>query len=420
MMQRLVGWHKTIINPVIRSRISNGLMAFVVIGFMFSNATMASALSPSEQTEINGDSKYYDATPTAAECASTTPSGPLTGSDNAEKAFNYFTGKGLTPAQAAGIVGNFQQESGVNPNEPGGYLGQWGGGRLTALINYATKQGKPVTDLGVQLDYVWLELNGDYSGVLAHVRATTNYTDATVQFMGPTPDPQPGEPNEVSGGYENPGDPQTANRIKDAMGFFSLYGGAAAVAAAPAAGGSSTCSGTGGTGQNTQFIDGFTTYDQCDPTWGSKSYGDGNICADGCGPSSMAMIITNLTGKSVTPDVTAAYAQSHGLYVAGEGSSWSIAPDEAANWHLKSVPISSDVTSITKALQAGGLVIVAGEGPAPFTSGGHFIVIRGVTADGKWKVGDPDASHVGANTQEWDPAQLVTSMNKGSAYDITK
>ena len=54
---------------------------------------------------------------------------------NDQASFDYFVGKGLTPFQAAGIVGNLDQESGVNPTAvqsggPGRGVAQWSvGGR---------------------------------------------------------------------------------------------------------------------------------------------------------------------------------------------------------------------------------------------------------------------------------------------------
>jgi hypothetical protein len=139
----------------------------------------------------------------------------LVGSDNQQKIFNYFLGKGLSPAQAAGITGNFGQESGYNPSSPGGYLAQWGGGRLTALEALAQKDNKPVTDLGVQLDYVWLELTGgpgageDDSAVLQHLKGSNTASDAATIF---------------SNEYERPGDPQLQNRIDYANDTLSKYG----------------------------------------------------------------------------------------------------------------------------------------------------------------------------------------------------
>ena len=50
-----------------------------------------------------------------------------------------FTSAGLTKSGAAAIVGNWVQESSLNPNEPGGLLGQWQGSRLTNEHAYAAK-----------------------------------------------------------------------------------------------------------------------------------------------------------------------------------------------------------------------------------------------------------------------------------------
>jgi beta-N-acetylhexosaminidase len=86
----------------------------------------------------------------------------LNGSTNAEKVWNYFVGKGLTNIQVASIMGNLQQESGFsttieNPRTFAHGLGQWLGGRKTALF------AKPNhDDLAVQLDFMWEELNGSY------------------------------------------------------------------------------------------------------------------------------------------------------------------------------------------------------------------------------------------------------------------
>src|SRR5690606_28579908 len=80
----------------------------------------------------------------------------LRGNDAAEQAFNYFIDKGLTPEQAAGIVGNLQSESGVQPgrNQDGGGpafgIAQWEGGRRTNLERFAAARGKPVDDLATQ------------------------------------------------------------------------------------------------------------------------------------------------------------------------------------------------------------------------------------------------------------------------------
>ena len=105
----------------------------------------------------------------------------LAGNDNAEKILNFFMQKGLTLAQASGFIGNMQQESGLRPDiiEGGAtagpdYVPQNGKGfglvqwtftaRQAPLVKLADEMGKPVTDIGVQLEYVWQELNGNWKG----------------------------------------------------------------------------------------------------------------------------------------------------------------------------------------------------------------------------------------------------------------
>lgn len=393
----------------------------VVIVIVQSGTAPVLAISKASLEAINGNSAFYDPSNAGQVCqsfgATPTASGPLIGNDNEQKIFNYFIAKKLGPIQTAGIVGNFGQESHWSPTTPGGYLAQWGGARLTNLQKFAASQNKPVTDLQVQLDFVWKELNESYTKVLKNLNAATTVEDATNQFMGPTPLPNGG----TTDGYENPGKPELQKRINYAKDALKLYGGAAATTAAlvtTITGSGGGCSSAVGNSQNTKFIDGFTVYNQCDPAWASKPYGNGTICQNACGPSSMAMIITNLKGTTVTPDTIATFAMSNGLYINGVGSSWNIAPVVAKAYGLKAVAIGADVAKITATLQAGGLVAAPGSGAKPFTSGGHYIVIRAVTAEGKWKVGD--SGHSNTSSLDWDPQQLVNEMHGGGVYAISK
>ena len=112
---------------------------------------------------------------------------------NDQAAYDYFVGKGLAPFQAAGIVGNLDQESGVDPSAvqsggPGRGIAQWSvGGRWDTdsgdnATAYAAQQGQSVWSLQLQLDFIWYELT-TFSGYgLAALQATTNVTDATVTF----------------------------------------------------------------------------------------------------------------------------------------------------------------------------------------------------------------------------------------------
>jgi hypothetical protein len=107
-------------------------------------------------------------------------------SQKQQTALSFFQSKGWTAAQAAGIVGNLQAESGLNPqafNGAGGGKGaagvaQWRGVRQTV---FETKYGIPLSKatLEQQLDYVNYELTeGAEKDAGKRLKATTNAADA--------------------------------------------------------------------------------------------------------------------------------------------------------------------------------------------------------------------------------------------------
>lgn len=79
--------------------------------------------------------------------------------------------RGLSPVMAEGVMMNLRDESGFDPgiNEAapvvpgsrGGFgLAQWTGPRRVALEQYAAQTGRPVDDVGAQLDFLMTELHG--------------------------------------------------------------------------------------------------------------------------------------------------------------------------------------------------------------------------------------------------------------------
>lgn len=97
--------------------------------------------------------------------------------------FDFFRGVGFKAAQAAAWVGNFTQESGLNPSavQPNGQghgLGQWGGGRFAALENFAKSRGTNWTDLATQLAFVMYELSGPESAAYQAIKSTDSISGA--------------------------------------------------------------------------------------------------------------------------------------------------------------------------------------------------------------------------------------------------
>jgi hypothetical protein len=98
---------------------------------------------------------------------------------NADKIYKFFISKGFTPFQAAGFVGNFNQESRLDPtttNSIGAIgLAQWLGARKTNLL----QQPNPYS-LDTQLNFVWTELTTTEKSAYNKIKATTNIKDATI------------------------------------------------------------------------------------------------------------------------------------------------------------------------------------------------------------------------------------------------
>jgi Phage tail lysozyme len=76
----------------------------------------------------------------------------------------------LSDAKIAAFVGNFQQESNLKSdieNSIGAFgIGQWLGSRKEELKKFAILQGKPITDLDLQVDFIAHELNTTEKKVL--------------------------------------------------------------------------------------------------------------------------------------------------------------------------------------------------------------------------------------------------------------
>ena len=122
--------------------------------------------------------------------------------------------------------------------------------------------------------------------------------------------------------------------------------------------------------------------------YGNIPYGGGSIASSGCGPTSFAMIASYLTDTTITPADAVAWC-GNSYYMPGVGTYWSYFQAAANHSGCGSVTQTSDANQVLQALSEGHPVI-SSQRAGLFTSGGHFIVLRGVTADSKVLVNDPN------------------------------
>ena len=211
------------------SAFSNSIMKS--LGFKVDDSSSSGSTGSSDGTSVSNDSIQ---------------SANLTGSSNAQKIWNYLKEQGLTNEGAAGLMGNMQQESGLNPmnlqnsyekklgytdqsyttavdngsynnfvNDSAGYgLVQWTYHSLKQeLLNYKKQTGKSIGDLGMQLGFLAHQLQSSYPGVWSTLKSTNSITDAT---------------NKVMLEFERPGDQSQAARKKRAgfsKSFYDTYAG---------------------------------------------------------------------------------------------------------------------------------------------------------------------------------------------------
>ncbi len=193
----------------------------------------------------------------------------LAGSDNQQKAFNYFISKGFSPQQSAGIIGNLIAESGVNPkrvqstespkgdkdnitvNDKTGYgIAQWtSSGRQQGLVDFARARGMQIEgDLALQLDYLLQELTTGYKKVYDAVKVAPDLATASSIFMTK---------------FESPKDQSANAQAKRAsMGaqVLALYGGGAVPSPSGTLASGSACEGGGEAGGSGGMSAGFVGF----------------------------------------------------------------------------------------------------------------------------------------------------------------
>ncbi|KUO73785.1 MAG: murein hydrolase [Desulfosporosinus sp. BRH_c37] len=163
------------------------------------------------------------------------------------------------------------------------------------------------------------------------------------------------------------------------------------------------------------FTDGATPvvyYNQGDERYKDMPYGTDNIGGYGCGPTAMAMVVSSLTDKTVDPVEMAEWSYDNGYWAPGGGSYHSLIPGAAKAFGLQVEGcLAKEPQKIVDALSSGKLV-VALMGKGHFTSSGHFIVLRGVTAGGKILVADPASKK--RSEQEWDLSIILNEAHKSA------
>lgn len=134
-------------------------------------------------------------------------------------------------------------------------------------------------------------------------------------------------------------------------------------------------------------------YTQNDPRWANLGYGrfksgsGSTMGMGGCGPTAMANVYSNLTGRRMNPAQMARFSQANG-YNAQGGTSAGLFTSGARRLGLSSNAIGKSGSAIGRSVRRGNNVVVAGRN-GPYTKSGHIMSVRGVDSRGNAIVDDP-------------------------------
>lgn len=308
------------------------------------------------------------------------------------KVYDFLLKKGVPIAGGAAVMGNIEDASNFDPSyvNDKGYAGlcQWRGERLNKLKELAETKGVEWTDLDLQLEYMWSELENSKKTVKDKLMNATTEVELeyTTWYFG-----RYFEAYFTSYNYEISKQQQIPQkRYKYAQKWYDeckeKYTGSTI--------------GTLGNGK---------VYYQND--YADVSYGDGTIKSSGCGPTCFAMVACDY-GVNITPKDAISWC-GNAYYVSGAGTSWAYFAAATRHFNLPAtcVDLGNDINKAISELKKGNLVI-SSQSAGIFTTGGHFILLSGINSDGGIMVRDPNKNNAvnkGYNTRSFTANEISSS-----------
>ena len=132
----------------------------------------------------------------------------------------------------------------------------------------------------------------------------------------------------------------------------------------------------------------------------------GTVATSGCGITCVAMVASYLLDTEILPDEM---AEKYGRFSIQGGSDWTLFPTSAADLGLILEETTGNWETAVKALENGQVIITQAGKQSLFTDVGHFIVLAGITGDGKILVNDPYKG----NYSEWADLRLQEGFANG-------
>lgn len=156
---------------------------------------------------------------------------------------------------------------------------------------------------------------------------------------------------------------------------------------------------------------------QYDTRWGYGMYGDDVIAINGCGPTSLAMVIAGLTGRNdITPYDVAAYSYQAGHYANESGTSWSLFTTGAAHYGITGSELPLSKKHMISELEKGHPIICSMK-KGDFTTTGHIIAITGIK-DGQFIINDPNSRE--RSSKPWSYERIESQIRNMWSFKLSE
>lgn len=153
---------------------------------------------------------------------------------------------------------------------------------------------------------------------------------------------------------------------------------------------------------------------QWDSKWGWYKYGENILALNGCGPTSLSMVLAGLTGNDgINPMEIAKYSDENG-YHEKAGTNWDLMTDITEKYGVKGHRISVTKESFENELK-NGKPIICSVSKGYFTDEGHFIVVAGIK-DGKLVIHDPNS--ISKSKKLWKFDDIKKQIKAAWSYSL--
>ena len=151
----------------------------------------------------------------------------------------------------------------------------------------------------------------------------------------------------------------------------------------------------------------YTEFKQFQGSYSENSYWDGTIHSSGCGPTSVAILMSGLTNKNYTPADTAAEMKSKYGY-----TSYETLQKEMNDVGLTSEVIQSpSAEQIQNNLRNGKVMLVSVNSATIFTGGSHIMTLIDINDQGQVYIANPSSTTLNG---WWD----ISDIMKGCQYVV--